>query len=133
MADGASDPVNETMSRGTTEARATRFMLLIGPQSLSSTPVYPQPLLDRLATPAALRDSFLFTNGTLNVDLKNPSGGGMRNAHAPLSGAWHVLWGPTGTPWARPDGCVMLVHTKAARSASKFHPRREEFRTMRAA
>lgn len=55
---------------GTTEARATRFMLLIGPQSLSSTPVCPQSLLDRLATPAALRDSFLFTNGTLNVDLK---------------------------------------------------------------
>lgn len=45
---------------------------LIGPQSpsSSSTPVCPQSLLDRLATPAALRDSFVFVNGTLNVDLK---------------------------------------------------------------
>ena len=44
--------------------------LLIGPQSPSSTPVCPQSLLDRLATPAALRDSFVFINGALNMDLK---------------------------------------------------------------
>ena len=38
----------------------------------------------------------------LSADLRcgrilNPSGRAMRNAHAPLSRAWHVLWGPTGT------------------------------------
>ena len=37
----------------------------------------------------------------------NPSGRGIRIADAPLSGAWHVLWGPTETPWGRAEGCNM--------------------------
>ena len=36
---------------------------------------------------------------------------------APLSRAWHVLWGPTGTPWGRAEGgkcssCVTLIAGK---------------------
>ena len=37
----------------------------------------------------------------------NPSGYGINIVDAPLSGAWHVLWGPTGTPWGRAEGCNM--------------------------
>ena len=37
----------------------------------------------------------------------NPSGYGMDIVDAPLSGAWHVLWGATGTPWGRAEGCNM--------------------------
>ena len=36
----------------------------------------------------------------------NPSGYTNPNGDAPLSGAWHVLWGPTGTPWGRAEGCT---------------------------
>eukprot|EP00964_Phaeocystis_antarctica_P148416 scaffold115258_cov48-Phaeocystis_antarctica.AAC.1 len=39
--------------------------------------------------------------------LINPSGWGIDIVDAPLSGAWHVLWGPTGTPWGRAEGCNM--------------------------
>ena len=35
----------------------------------------------------------------------NPSGRGIRIADAPLSGACHVLWGPTGIPWERAERC----------------------------
>eukprot|EP00964_Phaeocystis_antarctica_P011757 scaffold6494_cov39-Phaeocystis_antarctica.AAC.1 len=35
------------------------------------------------------------------------SGRAIHNVDAPLSGAWHVLWGPTGTPWGRAEGCAM--------------------------
>eukprot|EP00964_Phaeocystis_antarctica_P112654 scaffold76796_cov56-Phaeocystis_antarctica.AAC.1 len=31
------------------------------------------------------------------------SGWGIRIADAPLSRAWRVLWGPTGTPWGRAE------------------------------
>ena len=58
------------------------------------------------------------TIDTRNTYTLNPSGWGINIVDAPLSGAWHVLWGPTGTPWARADGCHMLNHTKAPRSAS---------------
>ena len=37
----------------------------------------------------------------------NPSGYKIRNADDPLSGACHVLWGPTGAPWGRAEGCTM--------------------------
>ena len=37
----------------------------------------------------------------------NPSGYTIPHEDAPLSGAWHVLWGPTGTPWGRAEGCNM--------------------------
>ena len=37
----------------------------------------------------------------------NPSGYTIHNVDAPLSGACHVLWGPTGTPWGRAEGCNM--------------------------
>ena len=37
--------------------------------------------------------------------LVNPSSWGINIVDAPLSGAWHVLWGPTGTPWGRAEGC----------------------------
>eukprot|EP00964_Phaeocystis_antarctica_P017945 scaffold9962_cov63-Phaeocystis_antarctica.AAC.1 len=47
----------------------------------------------------------------------NPSGWGIDIVDAPLSGAWHVLWGPTGTPWGRAEGCNMKFHTKARRPA----------------
>jgi hypothetical protein len=39
--------------------------------------------------------------------LFNPSGWGIDIVDAPLSGACHVLWGPTGTPWWRAEGCTM--------------------------
>ena len=35
----------------------------------------------------------------------NPSGWGINIVDAPLSGAWHVLWGATGTPLGRAEGC----------------------------
>ena len=37
----------------------------------------------------------------------NPSGWGIHNVDAPLSGACHVLWGATGAPWGRAEGCTM--------------------------
>ena len=37
----------------------------------------------------------------------NPSGYTILNEDAPLSGACRVLWGPTGTPWGRAEGCTM--------------------------
>ena len=37
----------------------------------------------------------------------NPSGYTNHNVDTPLSGACHVLWGPTGTPWGRAEGCNM--------------------------
>ena len=37
----------------------------------------------------------------------NPSGWINDNVDAPLSGACHVLWGPTGTPWGRAEACTM--------------------------
>ena len=37
----------------------------------------------------------------------NPSGYAIHNVDAPLSRARHVLWGPTGTPWGRAEGCNM--------------------------
>ena len=43
----------------------------------------------------------------VHVDGVNPSGSVIRNADAPLSGACHVLWRPTGTPWGRAEGCTM--------------------------
>ena len=54
----------------------------------------------------------------LIIGAFNPSGYVNHNVDTPLSRAWHVLWGPTGTPWARADGWDMLVHTKPPRSAS---------------
>ena len=42
-----------------------------------------------------------------NMTGLNPSGWGIDIVDAPLSGAWHVLWGPTGTPWGRAEGCNM--------------------------
>eukprot|EP00964_Phaeocystis_antarctica_P025847 scaffold14531_cov63-Phaeocystis_antarctica.AAC.1 len=45
--------------------------------------------------------------GSAAVPNFNPSGSGIDIVDAPLSGAWHVLWGPTGTPWGRAEGCNM--------------------------
>ena len=49
--------------------------------------------------------------------LINPSGYTIHNVDAPLSGACHVLWGPTGTPWGRAEGCNIQFYTKATRPA----------------
>ena len=43
----------------------------------------------------------------VRLERLNPSGYGIDIVDAPLSGAWHVLWGPTGTPWGRAEGCNM--------------------------
>ena len=43
----------------------------------------------------------------VNQGRVNPSSWGINIVDAPLSGAWHVLWGPTGTPWGRAEGCNM--------------------------
>ena len=37
----------------------------------------------------------------------NPSGYGIDIVDAPLSRAWHVLWGPTGTAWGLAEGYNM--------------------------
>ena len=37
----------------------------------------------------------------------NPSGYGIDIVDAPLSRAWHVLWGATGTAWGRAEGYNM--------------------------
>jgi hypothetical protein len=42
-----------------------------------------------------------------SIAALNPSGWGINIVDAPLSGACHVLWGPTGTPWWRAEGCTM--------------------------
>eukprot|EP00964_Phaeocystis_antarctica_P131035 scaffold94896_cov69-Phaeocystis_antarctica.AAC.5 len=51
----------------------------------------------------------------VGVAVINPSGWGINIVDAPLSGAWHVLWGPTGTPCGRAEGRNMQFHTKTRR------------------